>query len=80
MARIKGTGFDIVRRLVKSRGAEFERQYLERLPAVDRQKWETILPISWWDITDGPGFIEVAAQMFFPGDPRGFHKMAKRMA
>jgi hypothetical protein len=73
MNQVKGTGFLIIKKIVRDRGPATEKKFLESLTPQERVAWDTdkILAISWNPLPskpEGSGLYE-AAQALFPGDP-----------
>ncbi|MEW6516244.1 MAG: hypothetical protein AB1439_04980 [candidate division FCPU426 bacterium] len=80
MAKYKGSGIEVIRALVKARGPEFERRFLERLSPQGRELFQHALAVSWIDFKDDPGDIPVGADMLFPGDPERIAKFGRLAA
>ena len=83
MGKIKGTRYVTLRKMVRERGPEFEKRFLEKLDPVERQRYLNMLPLSWVpldEIPDGHDVVSAAADLFFPNDPQGIQKVAARIA
>jgi hypothetical protein len=82
MAKIKGTGLESLRRLIKKRGASFEQKYLERLTVEEKKAYSALLSVSWTELPEyeeGNALVE-AAKMLFPNETEGLRRLGTAMA
>lgn len=80
MAKYKGSGIEIIKKIVKDQGPDFERRFYERLSPRGREVFKNTLAISWVDFKDDPGDIPIAAALLFPGDPKAIAKFGRLAA
>lgn len=80
--RIKGIGIEVLRRVIKSKGRDFETAYERQLNVEERYEYQRFAPLSWRPVrsqTKG-SMIPLAADMIFPGDSLGLQRLGRLMA
>lgn len=78
MPRYKGTRYETMRRIIKSKGADVEKTFLSELEPAEKEKYLHAQPINWYDEREEPEtgtVLQVAAQLLFPDDPDGLMKV-----
>ncbi len=64
---VKGSTLLFLRDKVKQRGSEFEKEFVRKLTAEERNTYESALAFTWVPLTVMAGLHEKGAQTFCPG-------------
>jgi len=82
MAKIKGSGKEIMFRTLQRHGADKKQRFLDEIPAAQRAIVESTLSIRWEEIEtdENHNSLQVAAKLLFPNDPKRLRKLGNEMA
>jgi len=80
MNNYKGTGAVFVRKLIASRGPEFEQRFLARLNPAEVAIYHQTFEFDWIPIEVITRFFEVAAPLLYPGQMDGLRMIGQQMA
>jgi hypothetical protein len=82
MPKIKGTGIDAIKSIVRAQGEAFENDFLEKLEPKEREEFLSSIPISWRELNlnNEKNQLVYLAEQLYPGDSLGLQKVAMEMA
>jgi hypothetical protein len=75
----KGTGVDFVRKLLKARGAD-AAALEQKLSPSDTETFHSATTMSWVPAETAVRIFAAAAELLYPGDPRGVFELNRLMA
>ena len=76
-AKYKGSTLKTIKNLLKEKGPETEKRFLDRLRPETRRTFELALPNSWITIEEGAEIMDAAATMLFGGGSRALRMVAR---
>jgi len=80
MPRVKGTDVASLRNLIKGKGPQAERDFLDRLPVALRTLFLETSPLTWNPVDEQGDLYEVAASFLFPDKPEPIVEMHRVLA
>jgi len=82
MPKIKGSGYNTLRYLLKSKDEDFKERYYSKLSSEELKCMKMGISVGWYNLAldEHSSALAILAKMLYPNDPKYLQRMGQEMA